>query len=203
MKWDVARRVALVALAAILAGLLYLCVEGKTLMKLNAEVRHGRRNETLYLERWGSGSYFIGGEGTVYSEDLKTLVEGEGNKNDVRELVFGDGITELGYNTLIDFEGLEALWLGRNLEVADNGSLKGCVALQYVFLPQGFTECGRDFLYNCGKCLVVTDGSAEALPRLKNVSSDRVLANIASYDALLAALPPEREPIDTLSRWWP
>ena len=204
MKHDVARRAALAALAAFFAYLLYLCADGRTLMKLNAEVRHERINNSLYLEKQGDGILFIGGEGTLTGQDLMALVEGEGNKNDVRELVIGDGITELGYNALIEFEGLRTLWLGRDMKTVAKGAVKGCTSLKYVFLPRGFEKCGRDFLYECGKCVVVTDGPADGLPRLYNVSKKRVLADVDSYDALKAASGKGEEDLPQgLKRWWP
>ena len=203
MKRDFARRAALVGVMAFFAYLVFLCAEGRTLMKLNAEVKHPRINGTLYLEKWGDGIFFVGGEGILYGSDLMALVEGEGNKNDVREIIVGDGITELGYKAMIEFEGMKTLWLGRDMAVADIGSIKGCTALQYVYLPACFAQCGKDFLYDCGKCVVVTGGPADSLPTLRNVGKKRLLAGVDSYEALAAASAPGTELPEGLKRWWP
>ena len=203
MRKDGARRVFIALLIVCFAALVYLCVEGDTLMALNAEVRHARRNESVYLERREDGVLYIGGEGKLYGTDMLALVEGLGNKNDVKHMIIGDGITELGCDALNEFEGLRTLWLGNDLKVAANGSIKFCTALEYVFVPGGLERVGRDFLYSCGQCVVVTDGALGDLPRLRNIPDSRVLEKIDSYGSLEAAVPEGAKLPSQLRQWWP
>ena len=203
MRKDVARRDFAALLIACFAALAFLCVQGNALMGLNAEVRHERVNSSIYIEQREDGVLFVGGEGKLYGADMLALVESLGNKNDVRHMVIGDGITWLGSDALNEFEGLRTLWLGRGMKEAANGSLKWCTALQYVFLPSGLERVGRDFLYGCKKCTVVTDAALEDLPKLRNTSNKRVLERIDSYDALAAALGEDAKLPAAMRQWWP
>ncbi len=203
MRNDWGRRVFLAVLCAALASLVWLCLEGKTLMGLNAEALHGRRNKTLYLEQRADGITYIGGSGVLYSEDMLSLVESEGNKNDVTDLVIGDGITEIAYNALYRFEGLVSLRLGRDVQYVDNGAVKWCTSLKYVFLPGTIRRVSRDFLYLNANCLVFTDGAEGDLPKLRNVKKDRICYGVDSYDALTSALGGAEGLPKALRHWWP
>ena len=203
MRRDVARRAFVALLIVCFAALAYLCVQGDTLMGLNAEVRHERINASIHLEQREDGVLFIGGEGRLYGADMLALVESLGNKNDVKHMIIGDGITWLGSDALNEFEGLRTLWLGRDMKQAADGSLKWCTALQYVFLPSGLERVGRDFLYGCKKCKVVTDGALQDLPVLRNIKDSRVLENINSYEALTAAAGENKKLPAAFRQWWP
>ena len=203
MRRDVARRAFVTLLIACFAALAFLCVQGNTLMGLNAEVRHERINNSIYLEQREDGVLYIGGEGKLYGADMLALVESLGNKNDVKHMILGDGITWLGSDALNEFEGMHTLWLGRDMKQAANGSLKWCTALEYVFLPNGLERVGRDFLYGCKKCTVVTDGALEDLPKLRNIPADRVLQHVDSYEALSADIGEGVKLPAAIRQWWP
>ena len=83
-----------------------------------------------------------------------------------------------------------------------NGSIRECDELWFVFLPKGVDKVSRDFLYDCNNCTVVTDGPAEGLPSLKNTKKDNIIANVDSYEAMLAAWTEGTELPDILQSWW-
>ncbi|MBQ3425335.1 MAG: hypothetical protein IJH38_09070 [Clostridia bacterium] len=203
MRRDFGRRLFLALAAGFLLFLVWLCLDGTMLRKLNAENLHGRKNESLYLQQRDHGITYIGGQGVLYGEDFMSLVEGEGNKNEVTNLIIGDGITEIGYNVLIRFEGLETLKLGKGIKCVDIGAVKWCTALQYVYLPAGLEQVGRDFLYSCNKCLVITEGSRKDLPSLRNVKKSRLFCNVHSLEALKVAVGEDEALPPALAAWWP
>ena len=204
MGSDKARRIFAGALAALLALLVWLCADGRLVKRLTAEAERPRQNESLYLERRGGGSVFVGGEGKLYGSDMFALVQGSGlDVAGVTDVVIGGGITEVGYDALCGYDGLQTVRLGDGVVSAGNGSIRECRALKYVFLPRGFSSAGRDFLFDCNNCVVVTDGPAEELPKMKNVGAKRVVADIDSYEALEAALGEVGPLPEALKRWWP
>ena len=202
MRNDLARRLFTLVLIVCLLWLTVLCAFGKTLMRLNAEIRHPRQNESIFLEHRADGVIYIGGEGELHGDDMMALIEGEGNKNDVTDLIIGDGITSLGFNAMCQFESLRTLWLGRDMKSVSNGAIRECTSLMYVFVPQGLSLAGKDFLYSCNNCTVVTDGNVKKLPKMKNVSRKNVLGNVDSYEAMVAACGEGVTLPEALKQWW-
>ncbi len=144
-------------------------------------------NETLSIEVSPSGTVYIGGEGELTSNDLDLLMQSKQIKtHQVNGIVLGDGITEVGYNAINGYSYLQTLKLGAGMRVVNNGAIKSCIALEYVFVPKTVQRLGKDFLYRCGDAIVVTDGEAKDLPKMKNVPSERVFAQVDSFEALLA-----------------
>ena len=203
MRRDLGRRLFLALMTGLLMGLVWLCVSEKALMRMRAEVRHPRINTSLVLEQRDNDITYIGGVGPLYEEDLLALVEGEGNKNDVINLVIGDDITAIGYKALIRFESLETLWLGRGVQRVEIGAVKWCPSLQCIYLPAGLEQVGRDFLYSCNKCLVITEGSRKDLPSLRNVKKSRLFCNVHSLEELKAAVGEDEALPPALAAWWP
>lgn len=169
-------------------------------------------NNTLTIAMNDDGMVTIEGEGALTSGDLNTLMNGQRIAvTQVNDIVLGDGITEVGYNAINGYSYLQTLKLGAGIQVVNNGAIKGCTALEYVYIPKGIRRLGRDFLYRSDSAVVVTDGEAGDLPKMKNVPSERVLALVDSYETLLerrAAMQTAEDQAeapqvpDTCRAWW-
>ena len=59
MKYDGGKRAFLVALLVIFALLVYLCIDGREIIRWTAEVAYTRQNESLYIETLEDGSIYI------------------------------------------------------------------------------------------------------------------------------------------------
>jgi len=203
MRIDWAKRAFTAVLMACLGLLVLMCAEGSTIIRWTAEVANPRQNESLFLESRGDGVIFIGGEGKLYGTDMQALVEGNRySQNDVTDIIIGSGITEIGFNAVRLYEGVQSIWLGPDVRTIGNGAIRECPNLRYIFLPKGLARAGKDFLFDCEGCMVITDGPAEDLPRLRNVKKDMIYGDVDSYDALVAALGPDVSPPEILRQWW-
>ena len=203
MGSDVARRAVAAALGLILAILVFLSAEGSWIKELTAEVERPRQNESIYLEKRGEGTVFVGGEGKLYGADMNALVLGSGlSANTVTDVFIGGGVTEIGYDALCGYTALQTIHLDGGVTIAANGSIRECTALRFVFLPRSFASAGRDFLFDCNSCYVITDGPVDQLPRMKNVNKKRRLGDIDSYDALVQACGEEVKGLEALKLWW-
>lgn len=143
-------------------------------------------NETLSLRLGDDGLVQIDGEGALSAQDLDVLMNvNQVKARQVNDLILSDGITELGYNAVNGYGYLNTLKLGSGISVVENGAVRNCAALEYVFVPRGVKRLGRDFLYRCDRAVVVTDGEKKDLPKMKSVPSERVLTLVDSCDALI------------------
>ena len=203
MKNDGAKRVMIVVLAACLLGILYMCYEGDTIIRLTAEVANPRQNVRLWLERIGETAVRVGGEGKLFGTDMRAMIEGERmNVNDVTDIIIDGGITEIGYDAVVAFEGLRTLRIGPDVKTIVNGAVRECKALQFVFVPGGLIRAGKDFLYDCNQCILITDGQVNALPKMKNVNKDIALGEVDSFELLQAACEDKYELPDIVKLWW-
>ena len=203
MKNDGGKRVFLVALVAIFGLLVYLCIDGREIIRWTAEAAYTRQNESLYIETLEDGGVYIGGEGKLYGTDMQALVEGESMTFEmVKDIIIGDGITEIGYDVICEYPILHTVRLGNGVRVAGNGSIRECPELQFVFVPSGIEKVSRDFLYECNECIVVTDAPADGLPKLRNTRNANILGNVNSYEAMQVAWTDTELP-EIMQRWWP
>lgn len=203
MLYDGGKRVFLAALLLAFGLLLYLCVDGRNIIRWTADVGFSRQNESLYIERLDDGEIFIGGEGKLYGTDMQALVAGESMKpGDVTDIVIGDDIDEIGYDAICGYPVLHTVRLGNGVRVAGNGSIRECPELLFVFIPNGIQRISRDFLYSCNDCIVVTDGPVKELPRLRNTRKANIIGDVGSYEAMQAAWTNGTELPVILERWW-
>ena len=202
MKNDGGKRAFLIALAVIFILLVYLCVDGREIIRWTAELAYTRQNESLYIELIEDGGVFIGGEGKLYGTDMQALVEGESiSAATVMDIIIGDGITEIGYDVICGYPILHTVRLGDGVKVIGNGSIRECPELLFVYVPSGVEKIGRDFLYDCNDCIVVTDAQEGGLPKLRNTRKDSLIYNVDSYEAMEAAWTGTELP-EILQRWW-
>jgi len=204
MMNDGGKRVFLIVLTLIFGLLLYMCVDGRDIIRWTADVAYSRGNERVYIERLGDGAIYIGGEGTLYGSDMRALVEGESmTVESVTDIIIGNDITEIGYDVICGYPILRTVRLGDGVTVLGNGSICDCPELQFVFIPAGVQRISRDFLYDCNRCIVITDGPAEGLPKLRNTRKANIIGNVDSFAAMQSAWTNGTELPEILERWWP
>ncbi len=200
---DGGKRAFLAVLAVIFGILLYLCIDGREIIRWNADAAFTRQNESLYIERLRDGEIFIGGEGKLYGTDMHALVAGESmTAGDVTDIIIGNDITEIGYDVICEYPVLRTVRLGDGVLVAGHGSILECPELQFVFIPSGIQRISSDFLYSCNQCIVVTDGPTKGLPRLRNTRKADLIGDVDSYEAMKAAWTNGTELPEILERWW-
>lgn len=203
MTHDTGKRVFLAVLVIVFGLLLYMCIDGVSIIKWTAEVVYPRQNESLYIQWLDESAVFIGGEGKLYGTDMQALIEGEGRTADeITDIIIGDGITEVGYDVICEYPILHTIRLGDGVRVAGNGSIRECPELWFVFVPAGIEKISRDFLYECNECIVVTDGQADSLPKMRNTRKANVIENVDSYEAMQAAWTYGTELPEMLQYWW-
>ena len=203
MLYDGGKRVFLAALLLVFGLLLYLCIDGRDIIRWTADVGYFRQNESLYIEHLDDGVIFIGGEGKLYGTDMRALIEGESMTiENVTDIIIGNGITEIGYDVICEYPILRTVRFGDGVIVLGNGCISDCPELQFVFIPAGVQRIGRDFLYSCNRCIVITDGPVGGLPKLRNTRKANIIGNVDSYAAMQSAWQKGTELPEILERWW-
>jgi len=201
---DTGKRVFLVLLAVIFGLLLFLCVDGRQIIRWTAEAAYTRQNESLYIRKLDDGVIYIGGEGKLYGTDMQALIEGESmTAGEITDIIIGNDITEVGYDAICGYAILHTVRLGDKVRVAGNGSIRECPEMWFVYIPSRIKRISRDFLYECNECTVVTDGPSDKLPKLRNTSKSNVIGNVDSYEAMQAAWTNGTELPEILQSWWP
>ena len=203
MRNDGGKWIFFFSLTAVFALLTYLCVDGRIIDQWTAEMDYPRQNETLYLQSQDEGVLCIGGEGKLYGADMQAMLEAGGwKKDDVSDIIIGNGITEIGYQAISSIPHLRTVRIGDDVRVTGNGSLRVCEELQFVYLPSGLERAGRDFLYDCNRCYVVTNGSCKELPKLKNTKTENIIEFVDSYETMMEAWAGGTELPEILEDWW-
>ena len=203
MKDQKAKCLFLIVLSAILAVMLFVFADDRLYLPWAAEVTNPRQNESLYLEQLDEGIIYVGGEGKLYGTDMHVMLEGEYlTKDRITDIIIGDGITEIGYDVICDYPFLHSVRLGENVSVVGSGSIRECDELWFVYLPKGLKKASRDFLYDCNDCVVVAEGPAKDLPKLRNTKKKNIIENIDSFEALQSAWTGETELPEMLEQWW-
>lgn len=166
--------------------------------------RYPTQNPSLNLEIDRDGILRVEGEGKLFGSDMDMMLQAKGIRSKaVTNVIIGDDITEIGYDALFGKRHLLTLKIGKNVRRIAAGALQSCVQLQYIYLPSGLEKVGGDFLFNCNDCLVITDGAAGDLPAMENVSEERLVEHVDSYETLLTACQGDANLSATLKLWWP
>lgn len=204
MRRNGAKRFFLVALAICFALLLFLFARRSVDGEVAFEREYPRNNMTLSLSRDKDGVIRIDGEGKLYAKDLKAMLKAAGiHSSEVRDVIVGDDISEIGYKAFYHMKYMQTLKLGASVVRIAPGALNYCASLEWLYLPSGAEEIGAGFLHACDRCRVVTDARSEALPQLDNVDSERIADGVDSFDALRSAMDADAALPDVLAHWWP
>ena len=203
MRGNGAKRVFLVALAACLALLFALFGRRSVDGEMAVEREYPRVNTALSLRREKDGVIRVDGEGKLYANDLKAMLKAADiHSAEVRDVILGDGISQIGYKTFYHMKYLETLKLGSRVIRVAPGALNYCASLKWLYLPSGAKEIGAGFLYGCQQCRVVTDARSEDLPSLDNVATENIITEVDSLDGLRSATDGDADLPDVLARWW-
>lgn len=148
-------------------------------------------NESLWIDQQGSIVY-LGGEGKISRNDFVSLLTSINMiPSEVSNIIICDGIDEIGYNVFCNMKYLETLKFGKDVQSIDNGAIKDCTILEYVYIPKDVQYIGRDCLNNCGKSIVVTDaqndtvGGADKIQDMISIKEDSIYYSVTSYEELL------------------
>ena len=204
MKDVRAKRAFLIALAAAMA-LITLLYAGRSVdREMAVERQYPRKNAALSMHLEQGGVIRIEGEGKLYYNDLKAMLrQADIKTDDVRDVIVGDGIDEIGYLTFNHLKSLRTLKLGSGVRRVAPGAIKDCESLEWLYFPSSLKDVAADFLYLSKQCRLVTDGEASDLPSLANVrGSERKLTGSDAIDALRAAVGDGVVLPDALALWW-
>ena len=168
------------------------------------ENKYPRKNDTIQLTIHDGTALRVSGEGKLYADDLDALLKrASAKKKNITDIIVEEGITEIEYNTFTQFNMLQTVKIGRDVKRIAPGALKRCERLEYLFFPAGLDKIGKDFLYDCPKCRIVTNGTVEDLPEMANVKkAERILTEVDSWKALLAAIGDGDKPPASVKEWW-
>lgn len=168
------------------------------------ETKYPRKNDTIQLTIHEGTALRVSGEGKLYADDLDALLKSaSAKKQSITDIIVEEGITEIENNAFTQFNMLKTVKIGRDVKRVAPGALKKCEWLEYLFFPAGLKKIGKDFLFACPKCHIVTDGTLEDLPEMANVKkASRILTEVDSWKALLAAIGDGDKPPASVKEWW-
>lgn len=203
MRINGAKRIFLVALAACFVLLFAMFGRRSVDGEMAIEREYPRNNTALVLIREKDSVIRIEGEGKLYANDLKAMLKTAGiHSSDIKNVIVGESISEIGYRTFYRFKSLETLKLGSHVVRVAPGALNYCASLKWLYLPSGASQIGEGFLYGCEQCRVVTDARSEDLPSLENVEPEHIITEVDSFDGLRSAMDDGADLPDVLARWW-
>lgn len=158
-------------------------------------VEYALENESLVLSFEPlTGTVRISGVGALSQPDLSTLLTMNNVLiADVENIILGDGITEIGYNTINGFDYLKTLKVAPTVGKIRNGAVRNCPELSFVYLPSGVWKISRDFLFGAKHCYVISDGWIERLIKDSNAENASVIEDVGSWAELKKAV--EEKPI--------
>ena len=71
-------------------------------------------------------------------------------RDQIKKVVIGDEITEIGYRAFKDYTSLEKVELSSTVKVLDNGAFMGCEKLSEINFPNSLTTISDNTFLNCG-----------------------------------------------------
>ncbi len=204
MKYDGGRRVFAAALLVCFGLLAFLYARRSVDAQISIDRRYPRVNQALTLSVDGDDVIAIGGEGRLCASDMRGLLRyANMEDDDVRDVIVGDGISEIDIDTFNGFDNLQSLKLGASVTRIAPGALKGCPKLKYLYYPARLEDVPLDFLYDCRNCVVITGGDAADLPSFPNVNKKKqVLERVDSLETLTEASGDAKLPAGVCA-WWP
>ncbi len=195
MEKETDKRIFVIVLIGLLTVLFFL--SGKTASRSDARIEQPPANMeqeaaiendslSITFDRM-DGTLYVEGAGPLSADDLSALLTQ--NKlliSDIENIVIGDGITEIGYNTINGYGYLRSLKVGNGVEKIRNGAVKNCPKLRFVYLPSSVKKIAQDFLYGTTGSYLVSDGKIAELVEGSKISNASLIEGVSSYDELLA-----------------
>ena len=203
MKNDKGRWMMLLLLMTCFLTLTLLYARRSVDAEMSQKIKYPTKNDMIQLKIDGT-TLRVYGEGKLYADDMVELLKRASEKiQNITDIIIEEGIAEIGYGPFNQFVSLKTIKLGRDIRRIAPGALKQCENLEYLFFPAGLSDIGKDFLYACPKCRVVTDGTIEDLPEMKNIKKkERILTEVDSWKTLLLAVGDGDKPPSSVENWW-
>ncbi len=71
------------------------------------------------------------------------------NDKDIRKVIIGEGVTEIGAFIFYDCEGLTRVDISDSVTKIGDSAFQGCISLKELAIPSGVTEIGDGAFYGC------------------------------------------------------
>lgn len=194
MRSEKDRRFFAIILGIILIVLIVLSVKLKEKKidetnKIEEALRGNLDNDNLLIRAIDNDSYMVEGSGELSKSDMSLLLSSiQVESIDVVNLIIGDEITKITYNTINGFKYLETLKLGNGIKVVQNGAVRNNPNLKYVYVPAKIQKLPRDFLNGCGDCYLVSSGEDICLPETVDIDSSRIITKVTTAEDLSEAI---------------
>ena len=126
---------------------------------------------SLFNGSWNNSTHGFDNDGakltsfTVENGDLSDFSL-SGSKTTLKNVVLGDGVTNVSDGLLSGFKALETVSLGKGITTIANNTFKGCTSLKSIELSEGLTSIGNDAFNGCTRLDTVDLKKARALKTL-------------------------------------
>lgn len=126
---------------------------------------------SLFNGSWNNSTHGFDNDGakltsfTVENGDLSDFSL-RGSKTTLKNVMLGDGVTNVSDGLLSGFKALETVSLGKGITTIANNTFKGCTSLKSIELSEGLTSIGNDAFNGCTRLDTVDLKKARALKTL-------------------------------------
>ena len=126
---------------------------------------------SLFNGSWNNSTHGFDNDGakltsfTVKNGDLSDFSL-SGSKATLKNVMLGDGVTNVPDGLLSGFEALETVSLGKGITTIANNTFKGCTSLKSIELSEGLTSIGNHAFNGCTSLAAVHLEKATALKTL-------------------------------------
>ena len=126
---------------------------------------------SLFNGSWNNSTHGFDNDGakltsfTVKNGDLSDF-RLSGSKATLKNVMLGDGVTNVPDGLLSGFKALETVSLGKGITTIANNTFKGCTSLKSIELSEGLTSIGNDAFNGCTRLDTVDLKKARALKTL-------------------------------------
>ena len=123
---------------------------------------------SLFNGSWNNSTHGFDNDGakltsfTVENGDLSDFSL-SGSKATLKNVVLGDGVTNVPNGLLSGFQSLETVSLGKGVTTIANNTFKGCTSLKSIELSEGLTSIGNHAFNGCTSLAAVHLEKATAL----------------------------------------
>ncbi len=108
---------------------------------------------------------------------------------DVKKVVIGEGITNIGESAFYEFENMEEIEIGKDVKSIDSYAFQSCKSLKKVVLPEELTTIGKMGFYRCSaleeivipkSCQDIGEAAFESCINLRSIKLPYGIAEIKS-----------------------
>ncbi|MDO4199422.1 MAG: leucine-rich repeat protein [Clostridia bacterium] len=125
----------------------------------------GQCGENVNYTLDDNGTLTISGTGpmTDYHESHREEIPWYENRNDITQVIVGDGVTTLGNEALYGFTNLTDITLPNSLQRIGRHEFENCTSLENIDIPDSVTDIESDAFRGCTslKSIVIPEGVTE------------------------------------------